>query len=101
MLEGSGTLRLGQEGEEVGVSRGDYVALPVGADGAHQLVNTSGVALRYLCFSTVADLEVAVYPDSGKTGIFGDSVSGNPEVEGSFAKYLRGDAEVGYYDGED
>ena len=34
VLEGSGTLRIGrEEGEEVGVSQGDYVALPVGGRG--------------------------------------------------------------------
>ncbi len=76
------------------------MAFPAGAEGAHQLVNTSGAALRYLCFSTVADLEVAVYPDSGKIGTFGNIMPGSPEKEGAFAKYLRAGDEVGYYDGE-
>jgi uncharacterized cupin superfamily protein len=100
VLEGSGTLRIGQEGEEVEVSQGDYVALPVGADGAHQLVNTSSAALRHLCFSTMVRPDVMVYPDSGKVGVFGGAAPGAPKEERTFAKVLREDAEVGYYDNE-
>src|ERR687897_3729975 len=40
VLEGSGTLCIG--GEEIGVSNGDYVALPARAQAAHQIVNDSG-----------------------------------------------------------
>src|SRR5215204_3433434 len=50
VLEGSGTLRLGER--EVALSRGDYVALLVGETGAHQVINTTEAPLRYLCFST-------------------------------------------------
>jgi mannose-6-phosphate isomerase-like protein (cupin superfamily) len=68
VLEGSGTLRIG--GEEIRVSQGDYVALPARAQAAHQIVNDSGAVLRYLCFSTMVEPDVMVYPDSGKVGIF-------------------------------
>jgi len=101
LLEGSGTLRIGQQGEEIEVSEGDYVALPVGADGSHQLLNTSGAPLRYLCFSTMVEPEVMVYPDLGKVGVFGGAAPGGPKEERTFSKFLRGDAEVGYYDGEE
>lgn len=111
VLEGSGTLRLGREGEEVTLSRGDYVALPVGAGGAHQLVNTSDEVLRYLCLSTVVEPDVLVYPDSGKVGIYAGEAAGDPKDGEVFAEFLRGDlgvgyyylqdAEVGYYDGEE
>jgi uncharacterized cupin superfamily protein len=101
VLEGSATLRIGREVQAVEVSQGDYVALPVGADGAHQLVNSSGAALRYLCFSTMVEPDVMVYPDSGKVGVFGGSAPGGPKEERTYAKFLREDAEVGYYDDED
>jgi uncharacterized cupin superfamily protein len=101
VLEGSGTLRIGRRGEEVEVSEGDYVALPIGADWSHQPLNTSGVKLRYLCFSTMVEPEVMVYPDSGKVGVFGGAAPGGPKEERTFSKFLRGDAEVGYYDGEE
>ncbi len=99
VLEGSGTLRIGAD--EIQVSEGDYVALPATAEGAHQLINTSEEVLRYLCFSTMVEPDVTVYPDSGKIGIFGGAAPGGPNEQRTFSKFLRGDAEVGYYDGEE
>ena len=98
MLEGSGTLRIG--GEEISISEGDYVALPARAQAAHQIVNDSEVVLRYLCFSTMVEPDVMIYPDSGKVGIFGGAAPGGPKEMRTFNKFLRSDAEVGYYDGE-
>ena len=99
MLEGSGTLRIGEE--EIRVSEGDYVALPAREQAAHQLVNDSGAVLRYLCFSTMIEPDVMVYPDSEKVGIFGGAAPGGPKGKRTFSKFLRGDAKVGYYDGEE
>jgi uncharacterized cupin superfamily protein len=99
VLEGSGTLRIGEE--EIRVSEGDYVALPARAEAAHQLVNSSESVLRYLCFSTMIEPDVMVYPDSGKVGIFGGAAPGGRKEKRTFSKFLRGDAEVGYYDGEE
>ena len=99
VLGGSGTLRIG--GEEVLVSEGDYVALPARAEAAHQLVNSSEAVLRYLCFSTMIEPDVMVYPDSGKVGVFGGAAPGGPKEVRTFSKFLRGDAEVGYYVGEE
>jgi uncharacterized cupin superfamily protein len=99
VLEGSGKLRIG--GEEIRVSEGDYVALPARAEGAHQLVNSSEKVLRYLCFSAMVEPDVMVYPDSGKVGIFGGAAPGGLKEKRTFSKFLRGDAEVGYYDGEE
>lgn len=99
VLEGSGTLRLGEGGDEVEVSRGDYAALPTGAEGAHQLVNTGGSVLRYLCLSTVVEPDVLVYPDSGKVGVYAGQAAGEAEPkEGeAVAEFLRNEAGVGYY----
>ena len=60
VLEGSGTLRIG--GEEISISEGDYVALPARAQAAHQIVNDSEVVLRSLCFSTILESDVMIYP---------------------------------------
>ena len=98
MLEGSGTLRIG--GEEVRISKGTYVAMPARAQSAHQIVNDSEAVLRYLCFSTMEAPDVMVYPDSGKVGIFGGAAPGGVKEKRTFSKFLRGDAEVDYYDGE-
>jgi uncharacterized cupin superfamily protein len=99
VLEGSGTLRI--DGQEVGISQGDYVALPVGEAGAHQIFNTSDAPLRYLCFSTMVEPDIAVYPDSEKIGLFAGAAPGGPKGKRTLHKYLRAGAEVGYYDGEE
>jgi uncharacterized cupin superfamily protein len=99
VLYGSGTLLIG--GREVEISRGDYVALPIGEAGAHQIFNPSDEPLRYLCFSTMVEPDIAAYSDSEKIGLFAGAAPGSPQEERILQKYLRADAEVGYYDGEE
>ncbi len=41
-----------------------------------------------------------VYPDSGKIGMFAGAAPGGPKAKRTFSKFLRSDAEVGYFDGE-
>lgn len=98
VLEGSGALRIGAE--EIEVSAGDYVALLAGEEGAHQLTNDSDAVLRYLCFSTMIAPDVMVYPDSNKVGIFGGAAPGGRKEERTFSRFLRGDAEAEYFEGE-
>lgn len=98
VLEGSGTLRA--NGEEVPVSEGDYATLPAGAEGAHQLVNTSEGTLRYLCFSTMIEPDVMVYPDSGKVGVFAGAAPGGPKEKRTVSGFFRQGDEVDYYEGE-
>src|SRR5829696_6862761 len=78
-------------GEEIPISEGGYVALPTRAEAAHQIVNDSEVVLRYLCFSTMVEPDVMIYPDSGKVGIFGGAAPGGPKEKRNFNKFLRGD----------
>lgn len=99
VLQGSGTLRLGER--EITLSQGDYVALQVGEAGAHQIINTSEESLRYLCFSTMIEPDAMVYPDSNKIGIFAGAAPGGPKEKRTLSKFLRSDAEVGYYEGEE
>lgn len=92
VLIGEGTLRT-HTGEKP-ISKGDYVAFPVGKEGAHRITNTSDGTLRYLIFSTKRDPEVYVYPDSDKLAVRGHA-PGTPN------KILRTDVEgVDYWDGE-
>jgi uncharacterized cupin superfamily protein len=99
VLEGSGTLRIGER--KVTLSRGDYTALPVGEAGAHQIINSSDEPLRYLCFSTMIEPDAMVYPDSSKIGLFAGAAPGGPKEKRTLSKFLRADAEVGYYEGEE
>ena len=98
VLEGSGMLRIG--GQEIEVAQGDYVALSTGETGAHQIFKNSNEVLRYLCFSTMVEPDIMVYPDSGKIGMFAGAAPGGPKAKRTFSKFLRSDAEVGYFDGE-
>jgi len=96
VLAGVGTLRLGSE--RLRVRTGDYVAMPIGADHAHQLTNTGSEVLRYLVVSTMVTPDVCVYPDSGKVGV----IDGLDDDEGGVRRVVtfpRG-AEVDYWEGE-
>ncbi len=96
VLAGAGTLRLGAA--RVAVRAGDYVALPSGPAGTHQLLNTGDAPLQYLCISTMHPVEVVGYPDSKKTAAFAlDPVTREPWAR---AVYPAG-AEVDYYAGEE
>ncbi len=99
VVHGSGTLRIGEE--EVEIREGDYVALPVGKEQAHQIINNFERVLRYLCFSTMIEPEVGFYPDSGKYFVFAGSAPGGPKEARTLGKFLRADAEVGYWEGEE
>lgn len=67
VLAGTGTLRIA--GEYHGLAPGEYVPFPASKAGAHQVVNDSDGALRYLMLSTMNEPDVTVYPDSGKVGV--------------------------------
>ena len=89
ILKGEGLLR-SAEGARA-VKAGDLLFFPAGEKGVHKLTNTSETELLvYLDFDVVHDLDVAVYPDSGKLGIWGKDVN----------KVYRMDDDVPYYEGE-
>jgi uncharacterized cupin superfamily protein len=96
VLEGSGTLRIGAD--EVAVGAGDYVTFPVGPDHAHQLINSGTTPLRYLCFSTMNQVEVVGYTDSDKIGASARTADGSKPVVRVLLK--RADGNVDYYEGE-
>ncbi|RAP56422.1 cupin domain-containing protein [Oleiagrimonas sp. MCCC 1A03011] len=69
VLEGRGELRMGED--RYPLRQGDLVACPPGGpETAHQIINTGDTELRYLAVSTMAEVEVCEYPDSGKFGAF-------------------------------
>ncbi len=89
ILRGEGLLRT-HEGERT-VRAGDLLFFPAGAEGSHKLTNTSdSEMLVYLDFDIVHDLDVTVYPDSGKLGIWGKDTN----------KIYRIGDDVDYYEGE-
>lgn len=98
ILEGEGELRIGNSVSRV--KSGDIIACPPGGpETAHQLRNVSTGPLKFLGISTMLDVDVVEYPNSGKVGYRTKGVS----LDGS-TTVLRGLANVanqpGYWDGE-
>ena len=77
------------EGERP-VSAGDFLHFPAGPEGAHKLTNTGSVPLVYIDFDVIHDLDVCLYPDSGKLAVWGKGVN----------RVYPADAHVDYYEGE-
>jgi uncharacterized cupin superfamily protein len=98
VLEGEGTITLGES--ESQVRAGDFIAIPRGAEHAHRLTNSSQRPLRYLCFSTMIEPDVAVYSDSNKVGFFAGSAPGGPRELRRLTGIFRRDSGVDYFDGE-
>jgi len=98
VLEGTGTLRIGER--EVAVGAGDYIAFPPGVESAHRMTNTATAPLRYLCISTMIVPEVTLYPDSDKIGVLAGTPPGGPPDPGALRCFLPRGAAVDYWDGE-
>lgn len=89
ILSGEGLLKTPQ-GERK-VAAGEFLFFPTGPEGAHKLTNISETEnLIYIDFDVVHDLDVAVYPDSDKIGIWGMGIN----------QVFPNSANVDYYDGE-
>ena len=89
ILSGEGVLKT-PEGERK-VKAGELLFFPAGPEGAHKLTNLSETEmLTYIDFDVVHDIDIAVYPDSGKIGIWGMGIN----------KIYPEDADVDYYHGE-
>lgn len=94
ILEGEGELRYGDK--RYAIRKHDVIACPTGGpEVAHQIINTGTTDMRYLALSTLADVEVCEYPDSGKVS----AVTGRPGQPG-LRKIFRAEQSVDYYDRE-
>ncbi|HEX4331983.1 MAG TPA: cupin domain-containing protein [Usitatibacter sp.] len=100
VIEGAGRLRFGKD--EYALRAGDVVACPPGGpEVAHQIVNTGSAPLKYLAVSTMIDIDIWQYPDSGKWGAAGGRDPGKPPSEAAFpARYVREAESLEYWDGE-
>lgn len=94
ILEGEGTLRLGDE--QIPVKKGCYAAFPAGGH-AHQLINTGKKTLRYLAMSAGTGADIVTYPDSQKMAAF----AGHWDTMQFSHRGIYWDRNhPGYYDGE-
>lgn len=97
VLQGEGTLLYGEE--EVALRAGDYVHLPANSGAAHQVYNSSAAELEYLCFSTMIEPEISLYPDSGKIGAFAGSAPGGDMTGRRVWAFLKNHT-LPYWEGE-
>ena len=73
------------------VAAGEFLFFPTGPEGAHKLTNCSeSENLVYIDFDVVHDLDVCVYPDSDKIGIWGMGIN----------RVYPLSSNVDYYEGE-
>lgn len=92
VLSGRLTVRT-PDGEEE-VEPGEAVCFPDGPDGAHKLTNRGEDAVRLVMLSTKNNPAVAVYPDSGKMGVWPVQGGGEDQL------MVRRESKVDYWDGE-
>src|SRR5262249_2803464 len=78
------------------LEEGEAPRLPLGEEGAHQILNRGKETATFLAISSSGRPDVVVYPDSDKIGI-GERL---PRGGGLRAFFRRGD-DVDYYEGED
>jgi uncharacterized cupin superfamily protein len=92
VLEGTATVR--HPGGEDQFEPGTVIAFQQGPEGAHQIKNTGSEGnLRVIMISTLADLNVAVYPDSDKIGV-------NTPLPQDRVRLRREDGQRDYWDRE-
>ena len=89
IISGQGILR-SPEGERT-VKAGDLLYFAPTSEGAHQLINSSdSLPLVYLDVDYRPEQDVAVYPDSGKIGVWGKGID----------RVYKLDDNVDYFEGE-
>jgi len=90
VLVGEATLR--HPGGETMLGPWDAASFPPGPEGAHKVTNDGDGVVRVAMLSGKSDINIAVYPDSEKVGVW----SGDGEVKHLF----RRESAVDYFDGE-
>jgi len=95
ILSGTGEYRIGDR--RLALRTGDMIAAPAGEE-AHQIVNTSGSELRFLALSTLGEVDIVEYPDSGKVA----AAAGikNADLRTANFKALGRITPADYYEGE-
>jgi uncharacterized cupin superfamily protein len=99
VIAGRPTLRTLDSEREL--APGDVVSFPAGREGAHRVDNHTDEPARVLMLSTMNEVDVVEYPDSGK--VLARSRSRNPDGSlppGAFRLMVRADEGLDYYDGE-
>jgi uncharacterized cupin superfamily protein len=94
VLEGRPSLRTPDGCSELG--GGDIVSFLRGEDGAHQLLNRTAEAVRFIAVSTNGEPDVVIYPDAGKLCAAERRPRG-----GGLRTFFRLADQVDYWEGEE
>ena len=94
VLRGRPTLR--SPAGERELEEGAVVPFAPGRDGAHQLINRSDAAVRFVMVSSTAPADLVEYPDSKKIAAMG----GGFRTPGAVSYMLSTENQLGYFDGE-
>jgi uncharacterized cupin superfamily protein len=97
VLSGRPTLRT-PAGERV-LEEGEVVTFRLGEEGAHQVVNRSEGAVRFLIVSEMNPVDLNGYPDSGKILATNRAPGGRPAPGSRFFSFYESDA-VDYMEDE-
>ena len=76
--------------------KGDFIALPAGETGTHQLLNESDAPATILLLGRTEEVEACYYPDSDKLLVD----TSRPFANGRDSIMVRGSPELDYFDGE-
>lgn len=99
ILEGAGELRHGDM--RYPLRAGDIIACPAGGpETAHQIINTGDTEMRYLSVSTMSQIEICEYPDSGKFGVYEDLPDAADKGAPRFRHLARRGDSRDYWEGE-
>jgi uncharacterized cupin superfamily protein len=93
VLQGQPSLRTREGWREL--KEGEVVPFLRGERGAHQLVNRTESAVRFLAFSTSGEPDIVIRPDSDTIGAF----ERRPEGGGLYIHFRAADA-IDYFEGE-
>jgi uncharacterized cupin superfamily protein len=93
VLDGRPSLRTPQGWREL--KEGELVPFLRGEGGAHQLVNRTEAAVRFLAISTSGEPDIVIRPDSGTLGAY----ERRPDGGGLRAVFRSADV-IDYYEGE-
>jgi uncharacterized cupin superfamily protein len=96
VLSGTGEYRL--DDTRLPLRAGDLIAAPAGKE-AHQIVNTSMDELRFLAISTIGEVDVVDYPNTGKVGVAAGVR--NSDFSTATFKSLGHVTPAEYFEGED
>jgi uncharacterized cupin superfamily protein len=93
VLDGTPTLRTPSGWREL--DEGEVISFPCGEEGAHQVVNHTEEAVRFLVISN-QQADIIIRPDSGTIGAFERRAEG-----GGIRAHFRLEDQVDYFEGEE